>query len=374
MNILDIPELFRTRVLGETDEAGIPTLDGPWKQNELIGDCAMVDRTLDHPDDVVVDEYGKPWVSDGDRIYRIGGSWFAPVKSIVHKVSGRAGAMCRHPDGSLIVAISGNGIEIIAPDGSRRIVVESDSGPMRCVTAIAIGRDGNVFLTEGSAHHGPEQWVGDLMRSGQTGRLIELDWSTARTRTLQDRLAWPFGVCQIDDKTVLVSESWKHRLLAVDTSGTARSAPRIVLDNLPGYPSRLKPIESGGYWLALFALRNPLIEFVLREKEFLQEMLQTVPPRYWVAPALATGDDYREALQLGAIRQVGMKKPFSPPYSYGLVARLDRRMQPIKSLHSRADGKRHGVTGIATPDRDSLYILSAGNGKLVHADAEVLSK
>ena len=374
MSIFDIPDLIRTRLLGETDQPGIPTLDGPWKQNELIGDCAMVDRMLDHPDDVIVDDYGKPWVSDGDRIYRIGGNWFAPVRSVVYKMSGRAGAICRHPDGSLIVAISGKGVEIIAPDGSRRTVSNADTGPMACITAIAVGPDGNVLLTDGSIQCGPERWVEDLMRSGQTGRLLALDWTTGAARTLRTGLAWPFGVCQIEDGTVLVSESWKHRLLAVDLSGATRVQPKVVLDNLPGYPSRIKPAEGGGYWLALFALRNPLVEFVLREERFLQEMLETVPPRYWVAPAMATGDDYREALQLGAIRQVGMKKPFSPPYSYGLVARLDRRFQPIKSLHSRADGKRHGVTGIAAPTRHSLFILSAGNGKLVHADAEVLSK
>lgn len=374
MSIFNIPDLVRVHILGETDESEICTLDGPWKQNELIGDCAMVDRTLDHPDDVIVDEYGKPWVSDGDRIYRIGGSWFAPVRSVVHKVSGRAGAMCRHPDGSLIVAVAGRGIEIIAPDGERTIVADADTGPMKCITAIAVSRDGTVFLTDGSTQRGPQQWVEDVMRSGRTGRVLKLDWPTGKVTTLRDGLAWPFGVCRIDDGTLLVSESWKYRLLAVDVSGGPRVEPRVVLGNLPGYPARIQPIEGGGYWLALFALRNPLVEFVLREKEFLKEMLETVPPRYWVAPAMATGDDYREALQLGAIKQVGMKKPFSPPYSYGLVARLDRHLQPIKSLHSRADGKRHGVTGIASPNRHSLFILSAGNGKLVHADEEVLSK
>ena len=374
MSFLDIPELFRVHVLGERDEPEIRTLDGPWKQNELIGDCAMVDRTLEHPDDVIVDEQGKPWVSSGNVVYRIGGSWFAPVRSVVHKVGGRAGALCRHPDGSLIVAVADNGVEIISRDGSRRTIIDSDSGPMKCVTAIAIGQDGKVFLTDGSTQFGPERWVEDLMHSGETGRLLKLDWSTGKVRTITRNLSWPFGVCPVGENAVLVSESWKHRLLVIDVAGTSDAKQRVALGNLPGYPSRIQPIEGGGYWLALFALRNPLVEFVLREKEFLKEMLATVPPRFWVAPAMATRDDYREALQLGAIKQVGMKKPFSPPYSYGLVAKLDRHFQPVKSMHSRADGKRHGITGIASPNKNSLYILSAGNGKLVHANEEVLSK
>jgi Strictosidine synthase len=374
VNMFDIPELIRVHVLGERDAPGIPALDGPWKQNELIGDCAMVDRSLEHPDDVVVDEFGKPWVSAGNRIYRIGGSWFSPVKSIVHTVEGRAGAMCQHPDGSLIVAISGSGILVIGPDGSRNVVVETDTGPMKCVTALAMSHDGDVLITDGSRDVGPERWVEDFMRSGSTGRLLRLDWKTGKVTTLFEKLAWPFGVCPIDQTTVLVSESWKHRLLALSLPTAGRSSMRIVLENLPGYPSRIVAIQGGGYWLALFALRNPLIEFVLGEKDFLREMLETVPPRYWIAPAMATRDDHREPLQLGSIKQVGMKKPFSPPYSYGLVAKLNERLHPVKSMHSRADGKRHGITGLACPNAGSLYILSAGNGKLVHAGDEVLSK
>lgn len=374
MNIFDIPELIRVHVMGEKDEPHIQTLDGPWKQNELIGDCGMVDRYLEHPDDVVIDADGHPWVSAGDTIYRIGGSWYAPLKSIVHKVDGRAGAMCIHLDGSLIVAVAGKGISIISPDGSLRQIVDTDTGPMKCVTAIAMGSGGEVFITDGSTQYGPEQWVEDMMRSGATGRLLRLDWETGKVTTICSKMAWPFGVCLIEPGKVLVSESWKHRLLAITTSGAEKGATTTVLENLPGYPARIQPAEDGAYWLALFALRNPLIEFVLREKDFLKEMLKNVPPRFWVAPALATRDDYREALQLGAIRQVGMKKPFSPPYSYGLVAKLDAQFRPIKSMHSRADGKRHGITGIASPDKNSLYILSAGNGKLVLANEEVLSK
>lgn len=374
MNMFDITELIRVQLFGEKDEPGIPALDGPWKQNELVGDCAMVDRDLDHPDDVIVDEIGKPWVSDGNRIYRIGGSWFSPVKSVVHTVDGRAGAMCQHLSGALIVAISGKGVLIIGPDGSRTVVLDSDTGPMKCVTALAMMPDGDVLITDGSRDVTPERWVEDVMRSGRTGRLLRLNWTSGKVTTVAESLAWPFGVCAIDKTTALVSESWRHRMVSFELPATGRSSARSVLDNLPGYPSRIVPIQGGGYWLALFALRTPLIEFVLSEKDFLREMLDTVQPRYWVAPAIVTRDDHREPLQLGSIKQVGMKKPFSPAYSYGLVARLNERLRPIKSMHSRADGKRHGITGLASPNANSLYILSAGNGKLVHAGYEVLSK
>ena len=43
------------------------------------------------------------------------------------------------------------------------------------------------------------------------------------------------------------------------------SAPQAVLSDLPAYPGRIAPARDGGFWLALFAPRNQLVEFVLRE-------------------------------------------------------------------------------------------------------------
>ena len=63
-------------------------------------------------------------------------------------------------------------------------------------------------------------------------------------------------------RDVLVSESWRHQLVRFDGATGNRST---VLAHLPGYPARLSPAADGGAWLALFAPRNRLIEFVLQE-------------------------------------------------------------------------------------------------------------
>ncbi len=47
----------------------------------------------------------------------------------------------------------------------------------------------------------------------------------------------------------------------------------------------------GGFWLSFFAVRTHLVEFVLREDDFRQEMMKTIPnPAYWISPALASGE------------------------------------------------------------------------------------
>jgi hypothetical protein len=54
-------------------------------------------------------------------------------------------------------------------------------------------------------------------------------------------------------------------------------------------------------------------------------------------------------------------KPWSPSWSYGLVARLDASYRPNASLHSRANGRRHGVTSCLSFD-GWLFFCAKGDG------------
>jgi hypothetical protein len=157
-----------------------------------------------------------------------------------------------------------------------------------------------------------------------------------------------------------VSEAWRHRLVLVSPEG--RVVP--VLTKLPAYPARLAPASDGGAWLALFAPRNRLIEFILREDEYRLAMMRDVPREHWIAPALASGATFLEPLQCGGVKTMGIHKPWSPSRSYGLLARLDRDLQPVESFHSRADGRRHGVTSMVEAD-GSLYVSAKGGGAVL---------
>jgi len=62
-----------------------------------------------------------------------------------------------------------------------------------------------------------------------------------------------------------------------------------------------------------------------------------------------------------------MLKPWSPSWSYGLVARCNSNMRPVASLHSRADGAVHGVTACCEAD-GVLYATAKGSGRIVAID------
>ena len=62
---------------------------------------------------------------------------------------------------------------------------------------------------------------------------------------------------------------------------------------------------------------------------------------------------------------MGIHKPWAPSRSYGLLARLDEALQPLFSLHSRADGARHGVTAAA--EHGGRVFVAARGGDAVLA-------
>jgi len=145
-----------------------------------------------------------------------------------------------------------------------------------------------------------------------------------------------------------------------------------VFDRLPGYPSRITPATAGGFWLSVFAARTQLVEFVLRETAFRKRMMAEIDPEYWIAPALSSGRTFLEPMQGAHIKTMGILKPWAPPRSYGLVIRLSPEGLPRYSLHSRVDGKNHGVV-TAVECAGTLYALAKGSRRLLRltiADAE----
>jgi hypothetical protein len=75
-------------------------------------------------------------------------------------------------------------------------------------------------------------------------------------------------------------------------------------------------------------VRSQLQEFVLREDRYRREMMATIDPEFWIAPALSSGRSFKEPLQAGGVIRLGIHKPWAPTRSYGLILRLDADAQP----------------------------------------------
>jgi hypothetical protein len=336
----------------------IPPMDGALRPNTLLDDCEIAVEA-ETPDNLC---------SDGERVlFSSGPDVYALPQSRDEKPS----RISRHeaPVGALAAAY---GMRATALDDGRIIVQHGNreqtfSAPdgFACPTALAFADAGTLLICHGSSRHRASDWVVDLMEKNAAGSVWKLDIAAGSQTCLARDLAFPYGVL-VTSNSLIVSEAWRHRLIRLSPAG---NAPEPVLTKLPGYPARLSAASDGGAWLALFAPRNRLIEFVLRENAYRTDMMREVPRDCWIAPALASEASFLEPLQCGGVKTMGIHKPWSPCRSYGLVARLDDKLRPVASFHSRANGTRHGITSMVEVDK-RLLASAKGAGAILSVASE----
>ena len=344
---------FVNRVLGRGEATiTVPSFDGALKPNQALGSAETL-LECEAPEDVAVDS-NSLLVADGARLLRLAGSSATTIRTFERSIS----ALGVLPGGRLAVALGGTEVRIY-DDVSAENPARVFNGDLHAVNALAPAPDGTLIATDGSTVRGVDDWAWDLMELGQTGQVFRLDPKTGTVTRLARGLAYAFGAVARDGD-VLVSESWRHRLISISPDGSSK----IVLGRLPVYPSRIAPAAGGGFWLTAFTARTQLVEFVLREPAYRRRMIAEIDPEYWVVPRLRSGNTFKEPLQGAHIKTMGVMKPWAPPRSYGLVIRLSADGLPRYSLHSRVDGVNHGIVS-AVEFGDHLIMVAKGPRRIL---------
>ena len=344
---------FRDRFLGRGGAAvTIPPLDGALKPNNALEE-APPGHAVAEPDNFV--EFGgAPLYSSGPRLMR--------GDAVLKVLPGSITAAAASPDGAaLMLACADGALHLLDADLKPR---PHALRPLACVSAMRFVDAQTLLVCVGSAHHGVDEWQRDLLTHGRSGALWRLSLASGEATRIAAALAFPYGVAATPDGGYIVAESWAKRLIRLDARGRVLGQ---ALEDLPGFPARLSPSARGGHWLCVFAPRSQLIEFVLREPAYRDAMMAEVDPSLWVAPALKSNVSFFEPMQGGALKQMGVLKPWAPTRSYGLVVELDSRFQPLRSFHSRAGGRRHGVTSALERD-GRLWLTSKGGDEVVSLD------
>lgn len=352
-------------LLGRGDAAiTVPPMDGPLKPNQLIETAETVQAFADAQD--LAFDGNSLWVADGPRLWRRRDEdLWQEVRCFDRPLT----ALACLPQGGVAVAVGGDDLQVLDGRGWKSGPRELAGEPLQHINALSAMADGSLIATQASRRFAASQWSRDLLEHGSTGRVCRLSPSGRQDAVIASGLRHAFGACERGG-ALWVSESWAHRVIAL-AAGGATAAPRPITDRMPAYPSRLCAAGDGGVWLTLFAARSRLVEFVLREPAYRRRMIDEVDPRYWVAPALSSGQSFLEPLQGGSVKQLGIMKPWAPPRSYGLVVKLDSTGLPTHSLHSRADGVHHGIVSAVEAD-GHLYMLSRGAGKLLRARLDAI--
>jgi len=377
----------------------VPPMDGVLRPNEWL-EAAPVLAELPAPDQLHADAAGTLWLASGASLVRLQGSSAKPERQAGAAVwdglqganrshSRRYGEDLQHsrppetadargavgfaelPQGTSSVVVQSFAADITAfaraadgrqgvatLDGALHLPVPVRNLPQgmlrQCITGLAFDPDGGCFLTVGSTHNPANAWQQDLLERRTSGSLWHVS-AAGDARMVADGLAWPQSPLA-DAHGVLLSESSASRVLRIAPSGQRD----VMLTNLPGYPAGLAR-TSQGYALCIKAPRGQLIEFILREPEFCAQMIREIAPPLWIAPALYPAQSFQEPLQGGALKQLGIMKPWAPTRSYGLVIELDEQFLPLRSHHSRANGTRHGTVSCAVVD-GQLAVASIGAG------------
>jgi hypothetical protein len=328
----------------------MPPMDGAFRPNDLLDSAAPVIETPE-PDCLAVTSRGIV-VSSQCSLFSVDKPGGAPLASFDAEISALAGL----PDGGAAVGLIDGRIVFL---GGRHDGKTIEASPeVTCITALAAARGGTLLVANGSASNGPAAWKRDLMEKNASGSVWRIEPASHGRQQLAGNLAYPYGLLEEID-SIVVSESWRSALTRIAPGASGRNEP--VLESLPAYPSRLWRDADNAIWLALFAPRSQLVEFVLSEDRYRRRMIDEINADYWVAPCLRAGCMPQEPTQQGGVRQLGVLKPWSPTRSYGLVARLDHAYRPNASFHSRANGRRHGVTSCLAID-GRLFFCAKGDG------------
>ena len=344
----------------DLDGSTVPPMDGPLRPNAKL-DAMPVLLELGEPDNLVGAD-GKIWCSQGDELLTLSLSSSADGaqrldvterRSLVAPITAMATTA-----GVLAIAVEGEGI-VVDKSGTEQFITPQGM-PKSCITAMAFGDDETLYVAVGSAHNAAGEWKRDLMTKYASGSVWRMGLKDGNARQIAGDLAFPAGIA-VSGETIFVSEAWRHRVRAINAEGRDEG---FALAALPAYPGRIAPSASGGFWLAMFAPRNPLVEFVLKENAYRTRMVDTIDPAYWIAPSLLAGSSFLEPIQGGTRKKLNMLKPWSPSFSTGLVVRCDGRMGMLRSYHSRADGTVHGVTSLYEHG-GTLLAGARGSGKIV---------
>ncbi|NWI14827.1 APMAP protein, partial [Crypturellus soui] len=217
------------------------------------------------------------------------------------------------PNNTLFVADAYHGLYEINPDTGETKMLVSTKTPIEgqklsFLNDLTVTRDGRkIYFTDSSSRWQRRDYL-FLVMEGTDDGLLEYDTVTKEVKVLMAGLQFPNGV-QLSraEDFVLVQETTMARIRRYYVSGLMKGGADIFVENMPGFPDNIRLSSSGGYWVAMSAIRpNPgfsMLDF-LSEKPWIkriifkllsQETLIKFVPRYSLVLELSETGSYRRS-------------------------------------------------------------------------------
>lgn len=316
------------------DAPSPPAMTGVLAPNERLRLADLLARgQVSSPEDIAISPSGVVYAGTADgNIVRLHDD--GRVEAWLN-TQGRPLGMVFDAQGNLIVADAVRGLLSITPEGAITVLAREARGTLfRLTNDVDIGPDGRIYFTDASSRFSVSDYALDLLEMRPHGRLLRYDPNTRSVRVLLDNLHFPNGVAvSPQGDYLLVSETWKYRILKYRLSGPREGQAEVFASNLPGFPGNLDIDQAGRYWVAFPGLRNLQID-ALHRQPWLKDLVAKVPENL----------------------RPGIK-------NYGLVLAYNADGQPLISLHDTRGTHLKTVTSV-THYNGALYFGSLHNDRI----------
>lgn len=315
-------------------------LAGPFAANDALARAQLLARGKVHgPEDVALDARGRIYGGTADgRIRRVNPDGSVEDFAVTE---GRPLGLRFDPAGNLVVCDARKGLLCVAQDGRvTTLLTEAEGVALGFADGIDVARDGAVYFSDASSRYGLDLGLYDLLEARPHGRLIRYDPATRKAVVLLKDLYFANGVAlSRDEDFVLVNETYRYRITRLWLKGPRAGTSDVFIDNLPGFPDGIASNGSGTFWLALFSVRNGLLDHVLQPRPWAKSLLAKLPKALWPKPE-----------------------------PYGLIAALDEQGRVLRSLHDPGGPHVRQITTVrefggtlyfGTLEDDWIGILSA---------------
>ena len=268
------------------------------------------------PEHVVVrEDQGEAWVwmavgrADHQRGHIVRMKLDGSAREVVVETGGRPLGFDFDAEGSLIVAdpMAGDHGALLRVKGrgagARVDVLTSNVGgdSLRYVDAVVVAKSGRIYFSDASQRFGAKAFGGtfnasvlDILEHRCSGRILEFDPATKRTRVMFNGLCFANGVAlSADERHLFVAETGEYRIwkIGIEAHGVdarkALSQPsdmaRVLLDNLPGYPDNLMRGERGRIWTGLTKPRGAFVDDHAG-RPWLRALALRLPKAWWPVP------------------------------------------------------------------------------------------
>ena len=324
-----------------------PGYQGPHAPNQRLTGLTLIPLGDDAGPEHVVVRDGKVYAAMASgRILRM--NLDGSGQEVYASTGGRVLGFDFDAGGRLIAADAVKGLLAVGSDGRASVLADLvDGDPIRYADAVVVARNGRIYFSDASRRFAPAAWGGtyeaavlDIIEQRCTGRILEHDPASGRTRVVAQGFCFANGVAlSEDEQTLFVAETGRYRVwtlaVAAEQLDVTRGSPqaRVLLDNLPGYPDNLMRGRDGRLWLGFSGPRSAQVDG-MAGKPWLRSLTLRLPRALWPLPkpyghVIAFGEDGRVLADL-------QDPSGGYPEATGVTETADRLY--VQNLHNKVLG------------------------------------